>query len=74
MHNPDITATLKDARIAPWFGDTKVAVGKIFADANERFPDGEQVRTSAIITGPDADGIITTNSGSTYRLEMAASA
>jgi len=64
-----ITAVLKNATILD-VGELKIARGAIFGDVARRFEDGEFIRTSAIVEGPDADGVIKTRN-STYKLEMA---
>lgn len=65
-----VDATLKDARIVE-VGDHKLIFGAIFGDTKGRFADGERVRTSFIVEGPDENNIVRTRN-TTYQLELAA--
>lgn len=65
----DIDCVLKEAEIYQQ-SDVRRATGIVSADRKGRFSDGERVHTSAIVWGPDEDGVIKTRN-SVYRLEMA---
>lgn len=45
----------------------RIACGEIFGDHRRRWPDGTDVYTSYIVSGPDADGVIRTRN-SVYRI------
>jgi hypothetical protein len=69
-----IDGVLRSAAISPVpfsTDNTFIATGRIYDDAKGRFADGTPIRTSKIVEGPDADGVIVTRN-SRYRLEMAA--
>jgi hypothetical protein len=65
-----VDAVLKEASIHD-MGRGPIAFGKVYADRKGRFKNGESIRTSLIISGPDANGVIRTRN-SVYQLEMAA--
>jgi len=69
MNFAGVDGTLRNARVVPC-GNGSLAIGRIYDDRKERFRDGEQVRTSRILEGPDANGIIRTRN-SVYRIELA---
>lgn len=62
----NVTAELRNwSIIGPRF---VVIVGDIYGDTRGRFKDGVKVRTSAVVSGPDRDGIVETRKGSRYKL------
>ena len=69
---PEIDGVIRNATIEPVpGGDDKFwARGALYGDRKGRFPDGERIHTSYIVSGPDADGIIRTRN-SVYRVELA---
>lgn len=66
-----LTATIKKAQIVPsqFYPDNLHVHGEIWWDTKGR-ADGSPVYTSTIMEGPDANGVVTTRSGSRYKLEM----
>lgn len=70
----ELTATIKDAKIMTMWGD-RVAVGHVYGDVKRRFEDGKLIHTSKIVKGPKnselGHGIVKTQSGNYYKLEMA---
>lgn len=54
-------------RIENWWRDRNVIRGNIYGDTKGRFPEGHFIHTSRVVSGPDADGVITTLN-SAYRL------
>lgn len=67
---PEIDGVLKNARLVA--GGHQIS-GDIYGDRKGRFRDGECVRTSRIVSGPDENGIVTTRN-SVYRVEFASPA
>lgn len=67
-----LDGVLLDAEIGKGHFTEVVGWGYMFG--TWRFQPGTWVHTSAIKTGPDEDGIITTRSGSRYKLVMKAEA
>ena len=65
----EIHGVLKNVTYSDHTGG-RVAHGDIFGDTKGRFRDGENVRTSFILEGPDEDGVIRTRN-SVYRVEAA---
>jgi hypothetical protein len=53
----------------PGFGPYRMAFGLIHDDRKGRWPDGRPIHTSAILEGPDEQGIIRTLN-SVYRVEL----
>lgn len=66
----DITGVLKNWRHCEGcFGRPQSHYhGELHEDAKRRFGEGEEVRTSVVVSGPDPSGIIRTQN-SIYRLE-----
>lgn len=62
-------AVIKDATIAGIYGSRRIAFGRVYGDRKGRFDDGTTIRTSAIVSGPDENGIIQTRN-SRYKLEL----
>lgn len=71
----EIDGVIRNATIEPVPGwDDKMWVrGALYDDRKGRFADGELIRTSYIVSGPDADGIVRTRN-SVYRVELSAKA
>lgn len=65
-----VDAILKEAAVVGAGLGKRVAIGRIYEDVKRRWPDGTHIRTSTIVDGPDADGVIQTLNTS-YRLELA---
>lgn len=63
----NVTALLYEWSIVDFHGSAVVR-GEIREDRRGRFRDGEHVRTSPVVSGPDRYGIVETRSGSRYKL------